>query len=98
VKTNAVIGQLIIFVIATLALVGCSSTKHVPQGAYLLDNVNIIVDDSTRLSTKNLYNYLRQTPNHKVLGFARLQLGVYNLSGSDSAGSTVGFVKLVKNR
>jgi hypothetical protein len=86
VKTNAVIGQLIIFVIATLALVGCSSTKHVPQGAYLLDNVNIIVDDSTRLSTKNLYNYLRQTPNHKVLGFARLQLGVYNLSGSDSAG------------
>lgn len=69
---------------AALALAGCSSTRHVPDGTYLLDKVSITVADSTRLTTKPLYNYLRQTPNHKALGFARIQLGVYNLAGNDS--------------
>lgn len=64
---------------------GCSSTKHVAQGSYLLDKVDIAVVDSSGVSTKGLVNYLRQSPNHKVLGFWKLQLGVYNLSGkSDS--------------
>lgn len=63
---------------------GCSSTRHVPDGERLLDKVEIVVDDSSRVSTTELYNYLRQTPNHKVLGFARLQLGIYNMSGRDS--------------
>ena len=72
---------------AALTLVGCSSTRHVPTGAYLLDKVSITgEDDSVSLPTRQLHNYLRQSPNHKVLGFARLQLGVYNLSGSDSTG------------
>lgn len=60
---------------------GCSSTKHVPDGSYLLDKVYIAVVDSSGVSTNGLVNYLRQVPNHKVLGFWKLQLGVYNLSG-----------------
>ena len=72
--------------VAAALLWGCSSTRHVPEGQRLLDKVQIIVDDSSRVSTSDLYNYLRQTPNHKVLGFARLQLGIYNMSGSDSTG------------
>lgn len=69
---------------AALLFVGCSSTRHVPTGSFLLDKVNITIDDSANVATKKLYNYLRQQPNHKVLGFARLQLGVYNMSGRDS--------------
>ncbi len=64
---------------------GCSATRNVPHGSYLLDKVSITVADSTRIPTRPLYNYLRQTPNHKALGFARLQLGVYNMAG-DSIG------------
>jgi hypothetical protein len=63
---------------------GCSSVKHVPQGSYLLDNVDIVVDDNKSVSSEELVNFLRQTPNHKVLGFAKLQLSTYSLSGRDS--------------
>lgn len=50
----------------------------------LLDDVKIVVEDSSQVETTDLYNFLRQTPNHKVLGFAKLQLATYNLSGHDS--------------
>ena len=66
----------------------CSSTKHVPEGEMLLDKVKItVVNDSSadeHLTELDLINYLRQQPNHKVLGFAKLQLALYNLSGKDS--------------
>lgn len=62
----------------------CSSTRHVDKGSYLLDKVDITVADSSGVSSKGFVNYLRQSPNHKVLGFWKLQLGVYNLSGKNS--------------
>lgn len=65
---------------------GCSPTKHVPEGQYLLDDVDITVNDSTgTVESGELINYLRQMPNHKVLGFMKLQLATYNLSGKDTA-------------
>ena len=57
-----------------------------PDGEYLLDKVNIDVVNSPEVSTSGLANYLRQSPNHKVLGFWKLQLGVYNLSGKNPDG------------
>ena len=63
---------------------GCSPVKHVPDGEYLLDDVYIRVDDGQDVNTGELYNFLRQHPNHTVLGFAKLQLGAYNLSGRDT--------------
>ncbi|MDE6311611.1 MAG: BamA/TamA family outer membrane protein [Muribaculaceae bacterium] len=66
------------------ALSGCSSTKHVPEDEYLLDRVDIRVKDGEEIETEELYNFLRQQPNHKVLGFAKLQLATYSLSGRDS--------------
>ena len=66
------------------ALGACSSTKHVPDDKYLLDKVTITVEDSDKISTDELYYFLRQQPNHKVLGFAKLQLATYSLSGRDS--------------
>lgn len=69
---------------AAAIITGCSSVRHVPDGSYLLDEVDIVVADSSGVGTSQLYNYLRQQPNHKILGFAKLQLGIYNLSGSDT--------------
>lgn len=63
---------------------GCSSTKHVPAGQYLLDDVKISITDNNEIESADLVNYLRQTPNHEVLGFLKLQLATYNMSGSDS--------------
>lgn len=68
-----------------LCLQGCSAVRHVPDGEYLLDNVRINVDGDKDVSSSELWNYLRQTPNHQVLGFWKLQLGTYNLSGHDSS-------------
>ena len=70
-----------------VALTGCSSTRHVPAGSYLLDNVRIVIErsDSADVRSTDLVNYLRQTPNHRVLGFLKLQLATYNMSGSDTS-------------
>lgn len=71
--------------LATVMVVtGCSTSRHVPQGQYLLDKVSIEVDPSTGMDELTLINYLRQQPNHVVLGFAKLQLGIYNMSGRDT--------------
>ncbi len=72
------------FLILAIFIVGCSSTKHVPQGKYLVNDVKIEIEDNEKISPSELTNYLRQTPNHKVLGFLKLQLATYNLSGRDS--------------
>lgn len=78
--------RLITATLAAIFLAACASTRHVAQGDYLLDKVTISVADNPKdISTSQLINYLRQQPNHKVLGFAKLQLGVYNISGSDSS-------------
>lgn len=71
-------------VLWAVALSGCSSTKHVPDGEYLLDRVKITVDDPD-IKASELVNFLRQQPNHKTLGVAKMQLGLYSLSGKDSA-------------
>ena len=81
-KISRIIGATLV-VIVLMTVGACSSTKHVPDGFMLLDNVTIDVDNK-EVASSELYNYLRQTPNHKVLGFAKLQLGTYNLSGNDS--------------
>ena len=78
---------LIRLAVAALAVFGtaCSTTKHVPEGQMLLRDVRIDVQgDRDNVDDEELYYFLRQTPNHKVLGFAKLQLATYNLSGRDS--------------
>lgn len=70
---------------AVVALWGCSPVKHVPQGQYLVEDVDINIDSSDgEVHEADLVNYLRQTPNHKVLGFLKLQLATYSLSGADT--------------
>ena len=77
--------QSALFIVLTVAMAACSSTKHVPNGKYLLDNVKINVhDEHNGIKSKELQKYLRQTPNHKVLWGVKLQLAIYNMSGKDS--------------
>ena len=68
-------------------LAGCSSSRHVPQGSYLLDKVDIRVDSAAgkdRLDVSEMQAYLRQAPNHKMLWSIKFRLGFYNMSGKDS--------------
>ncbi|MDE7427354.1 MAG: BamA/TamA family outer membrane protein [Muribaculaceae bacterium] len=71
---------------SAVIMAACSSIKHVPQDSYLLDKaeIKLTVDDKT-IDREELALFLRQAPNHKVLGFARLQLATYSLSGHDTS-------------
>ena len=76
--------RLIILVISTLALLAaCSTTKYVPDGEYLLDEVRIRSDNDD-IRGSSLSPYLRQTPNSKWFSLIKTQLYVYNWSGPDT--------------
>lgn len=66
-----------------LCLVACSTTKYVPEGSYLLDEVRIRTDND-EVRPSQLSVYLRQHPNSKWFSLIKTQLYVYNWSGRDS--------------
>lgn len=72
-------------IIAAIAFVlaSCSSTKYVPDGSYLLDEVHIHTDNK-EVKPSNLSLYVRQNPNSKWFSLLKTQLYVYNWSGRDS--------------
>ena len=78
-------GRILVLLVAIVCICSCSTVKHVPEGEYLLDDVKIRVSDNSGISPGSLMGYLRQRPNHEVLGFAKLQLATYSLSGRDTA-------------
>ena len=59
---------------------GCSSTKYVPDGEYLLNKVTLEYSDSSSI-VPSLKKQIRQRPNTKVLGLFKVQLAFYNISG-----------------
>ena len=73
---------LILFTVILLS--ACNATKHVPDGQYLLNKVNIHTDVKD-IPRDELEDYLRQTPNVKVFGTLGMQLGIYNIAGKDTA-------------
>ena len=74
----------IILAATAVVATACNLTKHVPQGKYLVNKVRIEVTDNQSLNKKELRNYVRQLPNHEILGGAKFQLAFYNLSGNDT--------------
>lgn len=66
-----------------LLLASCSTTKYVPDGSYLLDEVRIHTDNKD-VKSSNLSIYVRQNPNSKWFSLLKTQLYVYNWSGHDS--------------
>ncbi len=67
-----------------LSFVGCNTTKFVPQDEYLLNKANIKVEDNKDVAVSSLKNYLQQKQNTEILGFWKLQLGIYNTSPLDT--------------
>ena len=68
-----------------LCLMSCNTTKFVPQGEYLLNKANIKVEDTKDVAISDLKNYLQQKQNTEILGFWKLQLGIYNTASLDTA-------------
>ncbi|MDL2291923.1 BamA/TamA family outer membrane protein, partial [Bacteroides sp. OttesenSCG-928-F21] len=66
-----------------ILIASCSTTKYVPENAYLLDAVKIQVD-SKDIKSSDLQPYVRQSPNGKWFSLVKTQLHVYSLSGRDS--------------
>lgn len=76
-------GHILMLCMALLMLTGCSVTKYVPDGQYLLNKVKI-KSDIRDITPEYLNDYLQQTPNSTFIGIFRPELGFYNLSGEDS--------------
>lgn len=74
---------LLIILLTGILFASCSPTKHVPDGAFLLNKVEI-KSDAKEINKNDLPDYVRQMPNSYILGIFRLQLGIYNLAGKDT--------------
>ncbi len=60
-------------------LASCSPVKYVPEGEYLLNKINVQVDNKD-VSHEELASYIRQKENLRILGMFRFHLWLYNLS------------------
>ena len=74
------IGHWIVFL---FLLTACSTTKFVPDGAYLLDEIQIVSegDRPAIVKASDLKPYVRQQPNFKLFGLLKWQLYLYGWSG-----------------
>ena len=73
--------------LAFLALFfSCSPVKFVPENQYLLNKVEVEVDNSAISKEENKVQ-IRQKENYKILGFAKFHLWLYNLSSKNKPGS-----------
>lgn len=64
-------------------LASCSSTKFVPDGKYLLDEVYVSTD-TKEIKGGELKAFVRQKPNSKWFSLVKIPLYTYSLSGRDS--------------
>lgn len=67
-----------LFILITLIIVGCNTTKRVPDNKRLLMDNEIYVDDKKNKDDE-VTNQLYQKPNSSILGY-RLRLNLYNLA------------------
>ena len=61
----------------------CSSQKFIPEGEYLLDEVNI-TSDSKDMKPSLFVSYIRQNPNAKWFNLVKVPMHIYCASGQDS--------------
>lgn len=65
--------------LAVLLLFSCSPVKFVPNGKYLVQKVQVKVDNP-KLEKEDVKSYVKQKENYKILGFLKFHLFLYNLS------------------
>lgn len=68
---------------ALIIFSGCSASKFIPEGKFLLDDVKI-KSDAKELHSDKLEPYIRQKGNSKWFSMFKIPLGTYALSGKDS--------------
>lgn len=68
---------------SALLVSGCSASKFVPEGDWLLDDVEIKSDDKG-LDESLFMQYVRQKGNSKWFSLFKIPLGTYALSGRDT--------------
>ncbi len=68
--------------IISLFILGCNATKNIPDGKYLLDKTDIIVDVKKE-NSETFLNILTQKPNDKILNIP-LKLYLYNWAKPNS--------------
>lgn len=83
-----------LLIIVSLLITACNTTKYVPEGEYLLNDVSIETDTKT-IPKEEIKSYVRQMPNSEVLGFFKMQLGLYNWAGRDTTKRVNRFLKRI---
>jgi outer membrane protein assembly factor BamA len=67
-----------LFILTGVIILGCNTTKRVPNGKSLLTKNNIYVDGKKN-NVEDVFNQLYQKQNSSILGY-RLRLNIYNLA------------------
>ena len=67
-----------LFILIGVIILGCNTTKRVPNGKSLLTKNNIYVDGK-KDNVEEVFNQLYQKQNSSILGY-RLRLNIYNLA------------------
>lgn len=83
--TKGIVNNLIVLALSAIVaiLTGCSTTRIVPEGKYLLDDVKITSDTSC-FHPNELKPYIRQKGNSKWFSVLKIPLGTYALAGTDT--------------
>ena len=84
--------RIYIYILAVTILCSCSVQKFIPEGEYLLDEVNI-ESDTKEVHPSLFTTYIRQNPNAKWFNLVRVPMSIYCLSGQDSTKSFNRFLR-----
>ena len=76
--------KVILMLMCSFMVLSCSVNKFIPEGKYLLDDVDIVSNTNASNAIK-AQAYVRQQPNSKWFSLAKVPLYTYALSGTDSA-------------
>ena len=77
----------LIFLLAGLWLLcACSTSRYVPEDAYMLSKVKVVSDRKYKdINTAQMKSYVRQTTNKRWLSAVKGPLAIYSLAGRDSS-------------
>lgn len=64
-----------IIIIFCCLITSCSTTKYVPEGKYLLNNMNVKID-TKNVNSEELRDYAKQKPN-----YSKIRLRIYSAAG-----------------
>ena len=75
----------LVWVALVILFSACNATKFVPQDKYLLNDVKLKIVDTKDVIADDVEDYVQQYQNTEVLGFWKLQLGIYNTASPDTS-------------